>query len=63
MTKLLKQAFDAASKLSTPEQDLLAARLMAEIAAENAFDATLAASGDKLAILAREALEEFRVGR
>lgn len=44
------------------EQDLLAARLLAELDKEDEFDQAIAASGDKLARLAREALAEYRAG-
>jgi hypothetical protein len=44
VTSLLAQAFAEAAKLSTAEQDLLASRLLAEIAAEDAFDQALTAS-------------------
>ena len=62
MTVALQQAFGEASKLSDPEQDLLASRLLAECAAEDAFDRAIAGSGDKLARLAA-ALEEFESGQ
>lgn len=62
MTTLLQQAFAEAAKLSAPEQDLLASRLLAELAAEDDFDRALANSSDKLARLAQEALEEDRAG-
>jgi hypothetical protein len=38
MSDLLQQAFAAAAKLSAAEQDVLAARVLAELNAENAFD-------------------------
>jgi len=63
MTTLLQQAFDAAAKLSPEEQDLLAARLLAEIAAEDAFDQAITASGAKLTALAAAALAEHRAGQ
>jgi hypothetical protein len=62
MTNLLEQAFAAAAKLSTSEQDLLASRLLAELAAENEFDRTIAQSSNKLGRLANEALSEHRAG-
>ena len=62
MTTLLEQAFAKASQLSAPEQELLASRLLAELAAEDAFDRALTSSGDKLARLAAEALAEHRAG-
>jgi hypothetical protein len=62
MTTLLERAFAEAAKLPSAEQDLLAARLLAELAAEDDFDRAIAASGDKLARLASEALAEHRAG-
>ena len=62
MTKLLERAFAEASKRSEAEQELLASRLLAELAAENDFDRAIAASTDKLAKLAAEALAEHRAG-
>lgn len=63
MTTLLQQAFVEAAKLSPAEQDLLASRLLAELAAEDAFDRAIAASTDKLARLAAEALVEHHAGK
>lgn len=62
MTTLLQQAFVEASKLSPAEQDLLASRLLAELAAEDDFDRAIAGSANKLAHLATEALAEHRAG-
>jgi hypothetical protein len=62
MTKLLEHAFAEAAKLSTEEQDLLASRVLAELKEEDEFDLAIAASGDKLSKLAREALSEHRAG-
>jgi sulfite reductase beta subunit-like hemoprotein len=62
MTKLLEQAFAEATKLPAAEQELLASRLLAELAAENDFDRAIVASADKLAGLAAEALAEHRAG-
>jgi hypothetical protein len=63
MTSLLAQAFAEAAKLPTSEQDLLASRLLAEIAAEDAFDRAIANSSDKLAILSRQAIAEYHAGQ
>jgi hypothetical protein len=63
MTALLQQAFTEASKRSREEQDVLAARLLAELAAENAFDQAIAASTNKLAQAARLAIDEHRAGQ
>ena len=50
MTTLLQRAFAVAEKLPTAEQDLLVSRLLAELAAEDAFDRDIARSSDKLAL-------------
>lgn len=63
MTKALKNAFKEAAKLPEREQDQLAAAIRAEIAAERAWEAQLAASGSPLGALADEALAEHRSGR
>ncbi|MEO8497282.1 MAG: hypothetical protein ABI614_19605 [Planctomycetota bacterium] len=63
MTTLLQQAFAEAAKLPQAEQDLLASRLLAELAAEDDFDRAIARSSDKLVALAREALAEHRSGQ
>ena len=62
MTALLQQAFQAASQLSESEQDELAARLLAEIAAEDEFDRALQQTAHKLAPLTQQALAEDRAG-
>ena len=62
MTTLLEHAFAEAAKLPPAEQELFASRLLAELAAEDAFDRALAASGDKLARLANDALAEHGAG-
>jgi hypothetical protein len=62
MTTLLQQAFAEAAKLPTAEQDALAARLLAELAAEDDFDRAIANSPEKLARMSREALAEHRAG-
>ena len=62
MTALLEKAFAEAAKRSHDEQDLLATRLLTELAAENAFDQTIAGSASKLGNLARQAVEEHRTG-
>lgn len=62
MTPLLQQAFTALAALPATEQDALAARLLDELAAEDAFDRTLSATGSRLAGLATAALAEHRAG-
>jgi hypothetical protein len=63
MTASLQHAFAEAAKLPESEQEVLAARLLAELAAEDDFDRAIAGSSDKLAGLAREAIEEHRAGK
>jgi hypothetical protein len=63
MTKLLEKAFAEAGRLSPAEQDLLASRLLAELADEDEFDRAISTSADKLASLAKEALAEHRAGQ
>jgi hypothetical protein len=62
MTTQLERAFAEAAKRPVAEQDLLAARILAELEAEDDFDRAIAASSDKLAQLAAEALAEHRAG-
>lgn len=63
MTALLQQAFTAAAALPAAEQDALAALLLAELDAEDAFDRKLAHTGHKLAGLAAEAVAERRASQ
>ncbi len=63
MTALLQKAFAKAAKLGDPEQEVLAARLLAEMADEDDFDRAIAGSADKLAALARQAITEHRNGQ
>ena len=62
MTTLLERAFAKAASLTAAEQDVLASRLLAELTDEDDFDRAIAATSGKLAILARQALEENRAG-
>ena len=62
MTDLLERAFAEAARLPPGEQDLLAARLLAELGEEDDFDRAIAAPAHKLATLANEALVEHRAG-
>jgi hypothetical protein len=62
VTPLLQKAFQETSQCSREEQDVIAARLLAELAAENAFYQAIAASTAKLATLARQAIDEHRAG-
>jgi hypothetical protein len=62
MTSRLKRAFDEAAKLPRAEQEVMASRLLAEMAAEDDFDRAIAVSAPRLAGLAAEALADYRDG-
>ena len=62
MTALLQEAFQKASALPDEVQDLLASRVLAELADDDEFDRAIAASADRLTALANEALAEHRAG-
>jgi hypothetical protein len=62
MTALLKRAFNAASKLPKKEQDVLGAILLEELRSEKRWAEAFKKSQDKLALLAEEALAEFKRG-
>ena len=62
MTTLLQNAFAKAEQLTPEEQDVLAARLLSELSAEDDFDRAIAASENKLSRLAQEALVEYQAG-
>lgn len=63
MTKLLKEAFERASRLPDAEQDALAAILLDEIQDEARWQAAFRMSQTKLGKLGAEALAELRAGR
>ena len=63
MTKLLEKAFEDASRLSEEDQDALAEMLLSELASEERWTDAFAKSQDKLAILAKEALAEYKQGK
>ncbi len=63
MTRLLKEAFEAASKLPEDEQNALAALILEEVELEVRWDESFARSGEVLAKLAAEAREDHRLGR
>jgi hypothetical protein len=63
MTQLLKDAFAEAEKLPREEQDAFARWLLEELASEKRWSDLFAASQNKLADLASEAIEENRSGR
>lgn len=62
MTQLLAQAFAEAARLPEKEQDAVAAFFLEELASEKKWSELFAASQDKLAAMADEALKEFEAG-
>lgn len=63
MTRLLEKAFEEASKLPEEEQDALAEMLLNDLASEERWTEAFEKSQDKLALLAKEALNEFKQGK
>jgi hypothetical protein len=63
MTKLLQKAVTAVSNLPEKEQDAIAAMILEELANEERWAQSFAASQRQLSILAKEALEEYHSGR
>lgn len=63
MTKALRKAFEAASRLPDREQEELAAAILEELAADDRWEAAFAESQSALRRLAPEALKEPREGR
>ena len=63
MTKLLQQAFEAVARLPAEEQDRIGALLLEEFADQPGFDATIAATADKLLPLSEKALLDLETGR
>jgi hypothetical protein len=63
VTTLLQEAFAKAAALPPAEQEVLAARLLAELTEEDEFDRAIAASGENLKALARQALADHRAGK
>jgi len=62
MTNSLQEAFKQASALPEEQQEVLAAIVLEEIAAEKQWQEAFASSQDVLERLANEALEEHRRG-
>jgi len=63
MTKALRKAFEAASRLPDRDQDELASAILEELAADERWEAVFAESQAALKRLADEALKEHRAGR
>ena len=62
MTESLNNAFSLASKLPESEQDAIAAWIVAEMDSDRRWDTLFNGSQNKLAALAREALDEHLKG-
>lgn len=62
MTDLLREAFDAASRLPEEEQDAVAEWLLAELRWEERWKERFACTQGALSALAREALDEQERG-
>ena len=62
LIELLEKAFTEASKLSEQEQEALAVCILEELASERCWIEAFADSEDALAVLADEALAEYREG-
>jgi histidinol-phosphate/aromatic aminotransferase/cobyric acid decarboxylase-like protein len=63
ITKALKRAFEAASRLPDPDQDELAAAILEELETDERWEVAFGRSQDVLARLADEAPEEHGAGR
>ena len=63
MTKLLQKAFQKASKLPDPMQDILAKEFIAEMAWEAKWDKTLEDSQDVIDALSDKARKDFEEGK
>ena len=62
MIRLLEEAFSEASKLPEEEQQSLGAWILDELASERRWTEAFASSESQLAVLADEALAEYREG-
>ncbi len=63
MTRLLEQALAELAKLPADEQDAIATLILEELADEQRWQATFAASQDKLAKMADKVRADIRAGR
>lgn len=59
MTPLLQKVIEQLTRLPEREQDIVAAWILEELKSEQRWEELFAASQDKLALLADEALDEF----
>jgi hypothetical protein len=63
MTQLLKDAIEQVQKLTSDEQDTIAAIILDEISDERQWDEAFARSQDQLAKLAEKVRADIRSGR
>ena len=63
MTPLLQKAVARISQLSEPEQDVIAALILDEVASEERWSEAFSGSAEALSVLAQEALAEYRAGK
>lgn len=63
MTQLLEQAIAELQRLPAPDQDAMAAMILAEIADETLWDEAFAKSQDKLSKMAEKVRDDIRAGR
>jgi hypothetical protein len=63
MTQLLETAWSQVKTLPDEQQDMIAALILEEIAAETRWDQAFAQSQDALAMLAAEAMAEYHAGQ
>lgn len=63
MTQLLEKAISELRKLSSDEQDAIAAVLMSELESERRWERAFDLNAEQLSGLADEALAEYRAGK
>lgn len=61
MTELLEKAFAEAAKLPAVEQNIFANWILEELASEQRWENAFASSEGTLELLAREAVEDYRL--
>lgn len=63
MTQILEKAFDRIAALPEEQQEAIARFLLAEMDSEAEWEEALASSQNELAVLAQQAIAEFKTGR
>jgi len=63
MTQLLEKAISEIKKLSSDEQDAIAAVLISELASERHWERAFDSSAEQLSSLENEALDEYRADK